>query len=131
MRKAKTTTLVLTTAYGLSSQARYITKTYSFELGVEAYPELQQLQQLELCLHEKQNGGVQVIIGGTPPPQEIPEQPEPDEAQRFKSIGAAEDVSFALSRINLPPPSPTLPENPTAELRWQYLLDVLKQKAAN
>ncbi len=129
MRETKTIPLMLA-VYGLSGHGKYITKMLSWDSAFPVSPELQALQELKLCLYQTSDGTIEVTFGDKPPAAAIPEPPEPDEPPRtVRTFEFRDEVKISIRRLVLPALPPTLPEHPTAKERWQYLLEVVKQKA--
>ncbi len=129
IREAKTIPLMLA-VYGLSGHGKYITKMLTWDSAFPVGPELQVLQKLKLCLYQTSDGTLHVAFGDEPPTVVLPESPEPDEPPRtVRAVELRDEVKISVDRLVLPALPPTLTEHPTAKERWQYLLDVVKQKA--
>ena len=124
MRDPKTKAKLVLAVHTLNQTAIYTKNMVTFE------GDFPHDVELALCLYEKPDGGFEFTIEDGPPPPDIPEPPEPDDEPRtVRTFGLKDTVTLTASRLVLPALPPTLPENPTAKQRWQYLLDVLKQKA--
>ena len=74
-------------------------------------------------------GGVELTSEAIAPPPDLPQEPEP-EPQPTRAFDVREEVGVIM-RATIRRHPPTLRENPTAEERWRYLRQVLKQKAAD
>lgn len=124
MSDAKKMTLVMA-AYTLNQHGVYTKQMITFKGDF--------LVDLEvpLCIYEKPGGGFEITAADVQIPTAIPERPEPDDEPGTVSVrivrARAEARADASVKHDVVPP--TLPENPTAEQRWQHLLHVLKQKA--
>ena len=124
MRDGKTATLLL--AITLNQHVVYTKKMITFKDDFHCDVEV------TLCAYETPSGGSEITTEDQPPPlPEVPQPPEPDDVPE-PVIRLEAEVNLAVrSRWHLPPLPTTLPENPTAKERWRYLLEVLKQKAAD
>ncbi|MYB05181.1 MAG: hypothetical protein F4Y24_02395 [Gemmatimonadetes bacterium] len=126
MRDPKTKAKLLLAVHTLNQTAVYTKNMIAFE------GDFPHDVELALCLYEKPGGGFEFTIADNPPPPEIPEPPEFDDVPRpVTTVELKDTVTLSVSRLVLPALPPTLPEDPTAEERWEYLLDILKQKAAD
>ena len=125
MRDPKTKAKLLLAVHTLNQSAVYTKDLITFE------GDFPHDLELALCLYEKPEGGFEFTIEDSPPPPDIPEPPEPDNvpSRPVTTVELKDTATLSVSRIVLPAPAPTLPENPTGEERWKYLLALLKQKA--
>lgn len=129
MRETKTIPLMLA-VYGLSGHGKYITKMLSWDSAFTVSQELAALQELHLCLYQTPDGTIEVTFGDKPPTAAIPEPPGPDEPPTtVRTHEFTSELKISPNRFVFTSLPPTLPENPTAKERWQYLLKVVKQKA--
>ena len=115
-------TLVLT-VYSLHQHGIYIKDVLKFESNYHCDVEI------PICAHETPDGRVEITTEDVHFPTENPQPPQPDDEPMPVSIhGFSDLITASVGRLALPAIAPSLPENPTAEERWRYLLDVLKQK---
>ena len=122
MPDATKATLILV-VYTLSQHGVYTKRMITFEGDFDRDVEL------PLCVYETPDGGFKFTTEDIHLSVDIPEPPEPDDVPRAVTATARSTATLGLSGIDLPARPPTLPENPTAEERWKYLLEVLKQAA--
>lgn len=76
----------------------------------------------------KPDGDFEFTLEDKHPAIEIPTPPEPEDVPRTRVFSFHDTVKVSASRLVLPALPPTLPENPTAKQRWNYLLAAVKQK---
>ena len=99
--------------FRLGTRGAYITQTLRVDFNVDLDHDL----EVPVCVFNEPDGTIRASV--EPPP----ERPE-DEPGRTVERGIVENL--VLSGEMLFPPN--LPENPTAEERWRYLLEILKQR---
>lgn len=124
-RSDATNLRLMLTVYGLSQQGVYtkemITFTGDFHCDIE----------LPLCLYQESSGDYKFTLEDRPPAIEIPERPELNDVPRtvFLSGRGILGGLTATAHITNQKGPPILPENPTPEQRWEYLLAVVKHKS--
>ena len=123
MRDTAKMTVVLT-VYALHKHGIYIKEVLTFESNYHREVEI------PICAYETPEGRVEMTTEDVHFPTENPDPPHPDDEPRPVSThGFADIITARVGRLDLPALVPTLPDNPTAEERWRYLLDMLKQQS--
>lgn len=109
----RNTTKLVLSLYYLLEQGTYTKKMITFESDIPCDVEV------PVCLYEVPGGGLKIATEG------VPQSPDPDfePPTRFAARETLELVVGGGPIVD----KPRLPENPTAQERWQYLIDVLKQ----
>ena len=123
MRDPKARVKLMLAVHTLNQAAVYTKSMIAFE------SDFPQDVELALCLYEKPEGGFEFTIEDGPPPADLPGPPEPDSGQRtVRTFEIRDTITLKADRVVLRSPPPTLPENPTAKQRWEFLLAVVRQK---
>ena len=99
--------------YVLNQYATYTKETIIFEGDFPCDVEL------PLCAYEDPRGGFEITTEEVPEPPELEGDPEP------VRVSVSETFQVTARPLVI---TPRLPENPTAQERWRYLLAVLKDK---
>lgn len=99
--------------YVLNQYATYTKETITFEGDFPCDVEL------PLCAYENPRGGFEITT------EEVPEPPELEREPEFVGVSVSETFRVTARPLVI---TPRLPENPTAQERWRYLLAVLKDK---